>query len=67
LKSIPKKNVGLYKEESFTPEQIEKIKAACELDYIIYNRGVELFKERCAKHSILNIHDSREGYSEVRA
>ncbi len=52
LKSIPKKNVGLYKEESFTPGQIEKIKAACELDYIIYNRGLELFEKRCAQHGI---------------
>ena len=52
LKAIPKKNVGSYKEEQFTPEQIEKIKASCEIDNIIYNRGVEFFNERCAKHGI---------------
>ena len=52
LQSIPKKNVGSHKEDPFTPEQIAKIKAACEIDYIIYNRGLELFNERCAQHGI---------------
>jgi hypothetical protein len=52
LQAIPKKNVGSYKEDPFTPEQIEKIKAACEIDYIIYNRGLELFNKRCVKYGI---------------
>lgn len=48
LQPIPKRNVGSYKPDEFTPEQIEKITKACEIDYIIYHRGVELFEERLA-------------------
>lgn len=46
LQPIPKHNVGSYTAETFSPAQIEKIRKACQLDYIIYNRGVELFEER---------------------
>ena len=46
LRPIPKHNVGSYTNDIFNLEQIEKIRKACEIDYIIYNRGVELFEER---------------------
>lgn len=46
LRSIPKRNVGTYSTEAFSAQQIDKIREACEIDYIIYNRGVELFEER---------------------
>lgn len=46
LEAIPKRNVGSNTDNSFSPEHIAKIESACELDYIIYRRGVELFNER---------------------
>ncbi len=49
LQSIPKRNVGGYKAEVFSPEQSSKIEEACKIDYIIYNRGVEIFESRLAQ------------------
>lgn len=54
LKTIEKKNVGLYNKDSFTVDQIERIKDACEIDFKVYARALELFEERYTKMQMVN-------------